>query len=625
MVARQVLTLEIEVRVLAGEPISITSRPVCFNKIGMVKSLFKLMACSVTLAVGGACSLSFVSDGQPSQLDIEVKHAPRVFIDPEIERQSSALHSFLLGQLAYLKEDYSEAIKGLGEASRLAGKPEPVLDSRLAELYVRSGNLNEALAACDRVLQQEFNNRNVLLLKAGILEALGRTAEAEPLYQQVISDSPAQFEAWVLLASLYEKQGELEKSVRLLEEFVKEKPDETLGHYYLGRAYELQNNLDQAEKQFRVALRKERGSSDIAASLIRVLAKRNDFQAVKDLCEELLEHDQNNLLARRILGQVLIGEKRLDEALEHLRVLETSESDPTSTRFKIALIEIEKQNTFEAIRELNLVLAREPAHQEARYNLAALLAGTGRAREAVDELMKITPEQSLYVKSRTFAAFLLRQMDDLKSAEKAAREAVAGAGSDKQSLSYLILILRDAKKYREAEGLLKEALEEDPQNVRLLFSYGVVLQDLKRISESLQVMEKVVELDPQHSDAMNYIAYTLAEEGRDLERALDLVKRALGIRPNDGFYLDTEGWIYFKLGRYKEAEETLARAVGITGEDPEILEHYGDALVATNNPQKAYEVYRAALEKFRDAKRLDDKSASQRIERKLQSLSSKAD
>lgn len=586
----------------------------------MIRIAARLAALSALLCLANACSISLLGLSAPSQLDVEVKHAPRVFIDPEIEKRSSALHNFLMGQLSYINEDYSGAIAGFSEASRLIDEPQGVLDARLAELHVRAGNLEEALAACDRALAEEPEAKQLLLLKAGVLEALDREAEALPIYRRIIGKFPDYMEARVLLAGLYEKQGRADESVRVLEDFVKSKPDDFWARYYLGRALEVKENFPRAEKEYRAAFELEPGQPDVFAALIRVMARSENFEGMRKLCEKVLDRDQSNLLARRVLGQLLIGENRLDEALEHLQVLAASEHDVTATRFKMALIQIEKQNSAEAMRELNLVLAKEPDHQEARYNLAVLLSGSGRSREAVEELAKISKTQSLYTKARTFAAFLLRQMDDLAGAEQAAREAVEGAGADKQALAYLVLILRDARKYEEAKGVLEKALEGDPRHEKLLSAYGGLLHDMGKTQRALAVMERLLAINPQNSEALNFIAYTLAEEGRDLERALELINQALLSRPDDGFYLDTLGWVYFKQGRYQEAEEVLVRAVNITGDDAEILEHYGDTLVKLEKLEKARAVYVSALERLRDSKASESRKAAARVEKKLRQL-----
>ena len=143
---------------------------------------------------------------------------------------------------------------------------------------------------------------------------------------------------------------------------------------------------------------------------------------------------------------------------------------------------------------------------------------------------------------------------------------------------------------------MAQAAKDFPEDVELRFQHGVVLHDLKRESEAVVKMEQVVEMDPGYSDALNYIAYNLAESGKDLKRALELVKKALESKPEDAYYIDTLGWVYYQMGDYESAEKELSRAVEFSGKDAVILEHYGDVLEKRGKIAEARRVYLLIVE-----------------------------
>jgi tetratricopeptide (TPR) repeat protein len=319
----------------------------------------------------------------------------------------------------------------------------------------------------------------------------------------------------------------------------------------------------------------------------------------------------------------MIGDGKLDEALQHLTALESLETDPTETRFKVALIQIEKQNYREAIRELSLVLAKNPKHSEARYYLASLFAGAGRRKEAVEELDAIEKDSPMYVKARTFAAFILRQDDDLANALDAVDDALSTQPENINLILYGTLILRDMGEYRKAENRLQAALEQSPNDERLMFNLALVLHERQKDAEALVVMERIVLANPKNSDALNYVAYALAEKGVDLDRAEGLSQQAIGIRPNDGYYLDTLGYILFKRGKMKEAEEILARAVAASGQDVVIVEHYVDVLLAQDKKPLAVGLLKSVVDvslTAEDAKDADKVEARKRLQGKLRDL-----
>jgi tetratricopeptide (TPR) repeat protein len=117
---------------------------------------------------------------------------------------------------------------------------------------------------------------------------------------------------------------------------------------------------------------------------------------------------------------------------------------------------------------------------------------------------------------------------------------------------------------------------------------------------------------------LNYLGYTWAEMGVRLDEAESLIQEALKIEPNDGFYIDSLGWVYYQKGDYNQAVELLERAVEITVDDPTIIEHLADAYEKAGKADRAVSRYREALKKTKEdeqVKRIRDKI--KRLERKI--------
>jgi len=317
---------------------------------------------------------------------------------------------------------------------------------------------------------------------------------------------------------------------------------------------------------------------------------------------------------------LLLSSSTEAEGLEKLSSVDSTPITLQDAQFRIALNSVRQQDFKAALRYLRLVLASDPSNAEAIYNLAAVLSSTGDVEEAAKELRKIERDSPLFVKSRTFAAFLLRQNKDFSGAERAVREALSVEERDPQVLSFLVVILKEGKKFAEARELLETQLDKTPDDGRMLFSYGSLLHEMGDSEGSLVAMERVIALDPINSDALNFVAFALVKKKEDLPRASRLIEDALRIRPNDGYYLDTLGCIQLQQGNPKEAEATLSRAVQLTAEDPEILEHYADALSQNGKGTDALGLYRRALEKLRDADGDDNSAAIARIEDKVSKI-----
>ena len=103
----------------------------------------------------------------------------------------------------------------------------------------------------------------------------------------------------------------------------------------------------------------------------------------------------------------------------------------------------------------------------------------------------------------------------------------------------------------------------DPKLNQAQFQLGARYDETKNKEKSIASMKKAIELNPQNAAALNYLGYTWAEMGVQLDDAEALIQRALKIEPNDGFFIDSLGWVYYQKGDYSRAVEQLERAVTI--------------------------------------------------------------
>ena len=108
-------------------------------------------------------------------------------------------------------------------------------------------------------------------------------------------------------------------------------------------------------------------------------------------------------------------------------------------------------------------------------------------------------------------------------------------------------------------------------------------------------MRRILDIDPENADALNYIGYTYAEQGIKLNEAMDMIQKAVQLKPNNGYILDSLGWVYYQKGLYNEALEYLERAIHFTPDDPTINEHLGDVHFKRMDYRKSLELYQRAL------------------------------
>jgi tetratricopeptide (TPR) repeat protein len=146
-----------------------------------------------------------------------------------------------------------------------------------------------------------------------------------------------------------------------------------------------------------------------------------------------------------------------------------------------------------------------------------------------------------------------------------------------------------------AKALVEQTISESGETAPLLQTLGSIASSSGRREDAMAAFERTLELDPDAVHALNFVAYTLAEEERDLERALELALKAVGLAPDNPLVRDTLGWVYFRLDRLEDAEREILAAVELGARDPVVFEHLGDTLQALGRSDEAIEAWSQAL------------------------------
>jgi tetratricopeptide (TPR) repeat protein len=158
------------------------------------------------------------------------------------------------------------------------------------------------------------------------------------------------------------------------------------------------------------------------------------------------------------------------------------------------------------------------------------------------------------------------------------------------------ILYREAKQNAEAMRAFERAVALKGDYAQAHFYLAAQLDQLGRREAARQRLRRTIELDHDHADAMNYLGYLDAEEGVNLNEAEALIQRALILDPTNGAYVDSLGWVYFKLGRLDEAIATLERAVDLLETDPVIFDHLGEAYFHHKDLDRARKAWERAFE-----------------------------
>jgi tetratricopeptide (TPR) repeat protein len=198
--------------------------------------------------------------------------------------------------------------------------------------------------------------------------------------------------------------------------------------------------------------------------------------------------------------------------------------------------------------------------------------------QALDQIKKDSP---LWTNVQIQKSFALNSLDRVDDAKALLEELIKVEPKDVKPLDALGNILRSHERYQEARDYYTRALALIPKptkdNWTLFYSRGVCNERLKDWPAAESDFKEALVLSPDESLVLNYLGYSWVDQGSNLKQAMDYIRKAVKLKPDDGYYVDSLGWAYYRLGNLPAAVENLEHAVELKPDDPIINDHLGDA------------------------------------------------
>jgi len=198
--------------------------------------------------------------------------------------------------------------------------------------------------------------------------------------------------------------------------------------------------------------------------------------------------------------------------------------------------------------------------------------------QALDQIKSDSP---LWVNVQIQKSFALNSLDRVDDAKVLLEELIAKEPKDVRPLDALGNIMRSHERYSEARDYYTRALKLIPKptkdNWTLFYSRGVCNERMKDWAAAEADFKEALVLSPDESLVLNYLGYSWVDQGQNLKQAMDYIRKAVKLKPDDGYYVDSLGWAYYRLGNLSAAVENLERAVELKPDDPIINDHLGDA------------------------------------------------
>lgn len=553
--------------------------------------MLKHLLVAAGLAFSCAACATPAIQGVPGQPPFAAELEP---YEEAVDR-SCAYFNFLWGKSAEIDGRYDEAVYAYKQAIVCDRQAGAVMRS-LAAILVKTGQKEQAVVWMNRLLEVEQDDLNAKTFLANLYSSMEKFAEAISLYQEILRADARNFNARLLLGSLHARMRDYPKARQTMEQLVADHPDSHAAFYYLAKLYQEMGLPEKAGEALNRAISLQ-WSPMLAYELAELHEQGRDYPEAIAIYQKIIAENGADEKARGLLATVYLRQGKVDQALEEMEKMLAVSANPARVELAIARLLLESGRRLEAIARLNAILKKEPQADGARSLLILAYYQQEDLASAKKLLQQVPPSSPAYEESVIMLARILYGEKDLAGAEKTLRQAMGD--KDHRRLSFYVALAamyEEENRPSEARSVFTQAFADFPGNADVYYEYAMFLHKQGDPAGALREMEEAIKREPRHARALNYVGYTWADEGRNLDQAKAYIEQAVALLPKDGFVRDSLGWVYYRLGDFPAAVRELEIAVSLSPNDYAIYEHLGDAYLKNNEPDKAAEAFEKAIE-----------------------------
>ena len=487
----------------------------------------------------------------------------------------------------------------------------------LARLYRLENQHGEAEKVLRSVLQREPDNEQALEQLSQLLMDQGRSQEAVGLLSQAAGDSSSP-DLYDMLGDAYSQQKDWPKAEDAYRKAIEQEPDEPTHRQGLAQALIAQEKYPEALAQFKKLSELQPATAENYVRMAEIYRRLGQFDQAqssllraKELAPGNLQVLYNEALLYEDQGQYGEAIKILTDAIASMKA-QTKDSTAGGNANALAilyeqlgLVYRRAQNYPEAIETFEQMGKLGPDGQK---RAEMLLIDTYREDRDIDraiaEAKKALADSPNDPNLTVTLAMLYGEKADAPEATKLLQGLLQGNPNDQEIYIDLAQVQERGKQYPEAEKSAEKAeqMAHGPADkATAWFMLGAIYERQNKFEQAEQEFRKVLEQNPNNAPALNYYGYMLADRGVRLDEATSLIQKAVKREPNNGAYLDSLGWAYYKQNKLSEAEEYLRKAVDRDSHDPTILSHLGDVYLKMGQNERAAETLERALSEWQKA------------------------
>ena len=530
---------------------------------------------------------------------------------------------FAMGVYLLERGEAARAIALLDFAWRESER-DPIVGARLADAYYAVRNLDKAESVIDDVLKKSPQDQQSLQLKARVRYAEG-DYEGAIAHLERARKVRTSFETERLLGSLYAEAGDVEKAIDAFERCIRIDPTIPYLHAIYGELLLEAGRKDEAEAAFKEGLAIEPDNERVVESLVNLLESEGRLKDAVPLLEPTARPAGAPEALKIKLAAAYIDAGRSADAIALLEPLQKKSTLSPEGQLLLGRLYYETNRYQDALAVFDPLAQRAGNSPELYRILGELHVKTGetdKARADFERAIAAAPDDFrnylalFFAHSKEFSKKDARVHLSKGEATAILEKASALAPRDDFDANFMVgMAFLSVDSLAGARLHLERADELQPDDRGVLFNLASLHEKAHEYEKAEAILARLHKSHPEDAAIQNFYGYLLAEMGKDLDFAEELVRKALAKEPDNGFYIDSLGWILYKKRDYPGAARELERAVAKSGEDATILEHLGDAYAALSR-------YKEALTAYRHSKKIQDSAG---VREKIESTERRLD
>ncbi|HEQ99709.1 MAG TPA: tetratricopeptide repeat protein [candidate division Zixibacteria bacterium] len=549
----------------------------------MRKLSYILVAIFILLAAG-ACGPKpkVVSENLSKQ---ELKEEPM---------SQAAFYHYISGVVAELEENYELAINYYKNALRY--DPDNY-EIRVALANIRMG-MREYEVAWKLLEPIEDIYSESVLMKADVQRSLGNWELALKYYELGARLDPTNINPYWYLGNYYRQVGEIDKAIKNYERMVRLNGSTQIINE-LGELHIQNNDTSKAIETFQRSLRADPSAENKDAYMLlsRVLNAAGKSDSAQAVLQDYIKVAAGSLDARLELIETYIQNEEKEAAVAEIEKI--AEEYPNRSRLlgQLGTMAIDLNEAELARRMFNMQAELDPTNFFPYYYLGRIAVFENRLEDAKSNFWKVVDLVDSIPDGWINLAEIYRAQDSLQMSVDIMREGMERVSSGRTELQiYLSRYYAQLEQYQSVVNILEGVVDTSTTDIGALFTLASAYERIGEFDKSVAHFEQILELDQDFHPALNYLGYMYADSGINLARAEDMIERALEKDSLNPAYLDSYGWVMFKLGKLEKAESYIQQAIELMDNpDVELYDHLAEIYQAQGREEEARRTWQKAL------------------------------